>query len=181
LIQRFFFLFLTVWITCITLAQENPPGKILSAADFKGAPDYKEDFLARTYVTVSLRYNPVNCDIPGKVKLSVETTIAVSKKSWMKFNVIRTKEMLQELLSHEQGHYDLNEIFAAELKKHLSDSCFDKLLYKSQVDSIFKSLHYKYDKLQLKYDRDTDHMRQKGMQAKWKRDINVMLKKVRGE
>jgi predicted secreted Zn-dependent protease len=153
----------------------------LSSADFKGAPDYREDFLARTYVTVSLRYNPVSCDIPGKVKLSVETIISISDKSWMKLNMIRTKEMLNELLSHEQGHYDLNEIFAAELKNILTDSCFDKLQYKSQVDSIFKSLHSKYDKLQLKYDLDTDHMRQKNMQAKWKRDISVMLKKSRKE
>jgi predicted secreted Zn-dependent protease len=161
--------------------QSQGQRKILSSADFKGAPDYKEDFLARTYVTVSLQYNPVSCDIPGKVKMAVETTISVSSKSWMKFNMIRTKEMLNELLSHEQGHYDLNEIFAAELKKHLTESCFDKLQYKMQVDSIFKSLHNKYDKLQLEYDRDTDHMRQKGMQAKWKRVINVMLKKERNE
>jgi predicted secreted Zn-dependent protease len=167
-------------MVCHMQAQENTQRKMLTSADFRGAPDYKEDFLARTYVTMSLRYNPESCNIPDKVKLSVETTISVSRKSWMKFNMIRTKETLNDLLSHEQGHYDLNEIFAAELKKRLVDTCFDKLLYKSQVDSIFKALHQKYDMLQLKYDRDTDHMRQKGMQAKWKRDINMMLKKSAG-
>ncbi len=142
MILRLLFFCLVLFITGQVQSQENTQRKILSSADFKGAPDYKEDFLARTYVTVSLQYKTVSCDIPGKVKLEVETPIFFSSKSWMKFNMIPTKELLQELLSHEQGHYDLNEVFAAELKKNLSDKCFDKLEYKSEADSIFRSLHH---------------------------------------
>lgn len=56
--------------------------KKLTPGDFKGVPDESSNYLARTYIKISFAfYNPLNCSIPGKVKLTVETKAVVSEKS----------------------------------------------------------------------------------------------------
>lgn len=153
--------------------------KKLTVQDYKGIINENEDYLARTYTTVSVQYHsPVVCSQKEKVRLMVETSVSVSNKSWMKVYKIRTRETLNELLSHEQGHYDISEVFATDLKNTLSGLCFDKASYKKSADSVFQSKNRYYDGLQRQYDMETDHMRNKDMQLKWKRRIAMMLEKV---
>ena len=156
---------------------ELPVIKKLTIADFKGSPDESVDYLAQTTPSISLRYSsPINCSEAGKVKLRVETGVAISEKSWIKLSKIKNADLLNALLSHEQGHYDMGAIFSLELKKTLSAICFSKAIYKQQVDSVFKSMYARYDLLQRAYDSDTDHMRNKAMQIKWKQRIAAMWK-----
>lgn len=153
--------------------------KKLTVQDYKGVINENEDYLARTYTTVSVQYHsPVVCSQKEKVRVMVETSVSVSNKSWMKVYRIRTKETLNELLSHEQGHYDISEVFATDLKTTLSGLCFDKVSYKKSADSVFQSKNRYYDGLQRQYDTETDHMRNKDMQLKWKRRIALMIENV---
>lgn len=96
----------------------------------------------------------------------------------MKTGKAKRWEQLEELLSHEQGHYDIAEIFAIHLKKTVSNDCFNKENYKARIDSVFRSMNRYYDSLQLRYDAETDHMRNKEIQVKWKGSIAEMMKKV---
>lgn len=155
--------------------------KRLTINDYKGVSNESEDYLARTYTIVLFKYfSPVNCREKGKIKCKVETRVSISDKSYMKLYKIRTKETLHELLSHEQGHYDISEVFAIDLKNTLSFTCFDKETYKKKADSLFQSMNRHYDSLQRTYDAETDHMRNKEMQLKWKRRIAMMLQKLMG-
>lgn len=157
----------------------KPQRKILTTSDFKGTPDENVDYLANTKPIISLEYQGIsNCVETGKVKLKVDTKIRVSERSWMKLSEIRSQQVLAALLSHEQGHYDLQEVLAIDLKKTLSNSCFDRNTYKQQADSIFKSMYARYDTLQRKYDTETDNMRNKTMQAAWKQKIAAMLREI---
>lgn len=159
---------------------ELPLMKKLTTTDFKGQPDELVDYLAQTTPVISLRYSgSTNCAENGKIKLKVETGVSVSERSWLKLSKIKTPELLNALLSHEQGHYDMGAIFSIELKKTLSGICFDKAGYKQQVDSVFKSMYARYDTLQKEYDTDTDHMRNKNMQLEWKQKIAAMWKDIR--
>ncbi len=161
----------------ICQGNELPVIKKLTIADFKGPPDESVDYLAQTTPSISLRYSsPINCPEAGKVKVRVQTGISISEKSWIKSSKIKTPELLNALLSHEQGHYDMGAIFSLELKKTLSGLCFDKTGYRQQVDSVFKAMYARYDLLQRAYDSDTDHMRNKAMQFKWKQRIAAMWK-----
>lgn len=153
--------------------------KKLTVQDYKGLINENEDYLARTYTTVSVQYHsPVVCSQKEEVRAMVETSVSVSTKSWMKLYKIRTRETLNELLSHEQGHFDISEVFATDLKNTLSGLCFNKGSYKKSADSVFQSKNRYYDGLQRQYDTDTDHMRNKDMQLKWKRRIAMMLEKA---
>lgn len=178
--------YITTLLAIITLftihAQPNnslQQRKKLTVQDYKGLINENEDYLARTYTTVSIQYHsPVVCSQKEKVRVIVETSVSISNKSWMKLYKIRTRETLNELLSHEQGHYDISEVFATDLKSTLSGLCFDKVSYKKSADSVFQFKNRYYDGLQRQYDTETDHMRNKEMQLKWKRRIAMMLEKA---
>ena len=178
----FLILALLLLLSNPVLSQPNfsiPATKKLTTADFKGVPNETVDFLAQTNPVISLTYSkPIGCKENGKVKLKVETGVSVSERSWIKLSKIKTPELLNALLSHEQGHYDMGTIFSIELKKILSDICFDKDDYKQQVDSVFKSMYARYDALQKEYDSDTDHMANKIRQIKWKEKIAAMWKNI---
>jgi hypothetical protein len=164
-------------------AQSNDPGikrRKLMTSDYKGIPDESSGFLARTHVLLSYDYySPVNCAEKNKIRFQFETKASVSDKSWMKLNRIKSQELLNELLSHEQGHYDINEAFASDLKNKLSNICFDKYRYKVQIDSTFRIMNRYYDSLQLTYDSQTENMRNRDMQVKWKQKIEALIKKTR--
>src|ERR1700712_3703596 len=151
----------------------------LTTADFKGKPDESVTYLAQTTPVISLRYSaPMNCAENGKVKIKAETGVSISDKSWIKLSRLKNSDLLDDLLSHEQGHYDMGVIFSIELKKTLSDICLDRNSYKRQADSIFKSMYSRYDTLQRKYDSETDHMRNTKMQLQWKQKIAAMWKNL---
>lgn len=172
---------LAIFTSFIIQAQTNnsPQQKKLTVQDYKGLINENEDYLARTYTIVSFQYHsPVICSQKEKIKVKVETNVSVSNKSWMKLYKIRTRETLNELLSHEQGHYDISEVFATDLKKTLSGLCFDRVSYRKSADSVFQSKNRYYDGLQRQYDIETDNMRNKEMQLKWKRHIAMMLEKA---
>ncbi len=158
---------------------ELPPKKMLTVSDFKGIPDESDNFLARTFTVTSLQYSsPSRCAESGKVRVKVETKLTLSHKSWMKLDRIRSRELLNELLSHEQGHYDIGQTFAIDLKNTIANTCFDKSNYKFQADSLFRSMNKYYDSLQRKYDTQTEYMRNRRMQARWKVQIASMLNNI---
>lgn len=171
-------LFLVTTLTSQT-ADPIPKKRKLVASDYKGIPDESSGFLARTYVLLSFDYSaPQNCPEKNSLKFQFETRVSVSNKSWMKLNRIKSQDLLSELLSHEQGHYDINEAFSIDLKHKFSSTCFDKYRYKAQIDSAFKRMNNYYDSLQLTYDAQTENMRNREMQAKWKQKIEGLLKNV---
>ncbi len=152
--------------------------KKLTVKDFPGKPDEKSPYLASTNPVLSYEYGFLaNCPEKGKIKLAVNTGVYVGKSSWMKLNMIRNQDVINELLSHEQGHYDIWEIFAIDLKGSLTSRCFNRMSYKQEVDSIYRSLNKKYDSLQKRYDRETQNMFNKDMQATWKKKIAALGRK----
>lgn len=157
---------------------EFTPRKMLTASDYKGKVDESVTYLANTHSIVSLAYTPFLPCGNGKVKLKVSTKISVSESSWMKLSLIKSPEFLNDLLSHEQGHYDMEEIFSIDLKHTLLAICFDKYTIKKQVDSIYKSMHTRYESLQRRYDTETEYMMDKEMQHKWKQRIAIMWKNI---
>lgn len=151
------------------------PGKKLTASDFKGIPDPASAYLATTFTHLTYQYRrPVACSDKNKVKFQFETEITMGDKSWMKFDKIKSKLLLQILLDHEQGHYDIAAALADSLQKNLSSACFHRLSYAKQIDSVYKSVSKYYDTLQVRYDAETAHGLNKEVQAKWKTRIAAL-------
>jgi hypothetical protein len=154
--------------------------KKLAVSDYKGVPDENSNFLARTNPVLSYQYStPVSCGEKGKIRFTFNTTVSLGSKSWMKVSMIRKPEVLNELLSHEQGHFDISQIFSIDLEKKLSSLCFDKTRFKTEIDSVFRLMNTYYDSLQKKYDADTGYMMNRESQTKWKQRISAMYRKVK--
>ncbi|MEO6915927.1 MAG: DUF922 domain-containing protein [Chitinophagaceae bacterium] len=151
--------------------------KKLVVTDFKGETDERSFFLARTYTVISLSYSePSPCGADRtKVRLTVQTGNRLSDKSWIKADRVKSKSILAELLSHEQGHYDIGETFALDLQNKLTQTCFSKVRYKAEADSIFRAMNKRYDVLQQQYDAETNNMQNTAEQARWKKKIQAML------
>lgn len=172
-------LLICICFPCFVFSQQalNPQHKKLTLADFKGPVDERSPFFARTYTIISMRYSePFACAADKtKVQILVETGNRVSEKSWLNLNRAKNKSFIADLLSHEQGHVDIGEAFALELKTKVASTCFDPLRYKIQADSILRSMNKRYDALQMQYDMETANMMNRDMQARWKKKIAAMI------
>ena len=158
-------------------AQDKPPAtrRQLTAADFKGVPDPHSGYLATTFTHLTYQYRrQTPCTDKDKTRFQFETSIAVGNKSWMRFDRIKSKQLLQELLDHEQGHYDIAAALADKLQKKLSSLCFDRNNFARQIDSAYKSTSSYYDTLQTRYDVETNHGLDREIQAKWKTRIAAL-------
>lgn len=102
----------------------------------------------------------------------------MGEKSWMKFDKIKSRQLLQELLDHEQGHYDIAEVFSLQLEKSLNNSCFDRNRYKFQIDSMYQSISKYYNTLQYQYDAETNYGQNRDVQSTWKSKIEAMVKSM---
>ena len=163
-----------LWLHVQTDGQINRTRK-LTLADFKGAPDPGSAYLATTFTHLTYEYgNALPCTEKNKVRFEFQTAMRIGEKSWMKFDKIKNKQLLQELLSHEQGHYDIALVFAGHLQKNLTAACFDRNNYKPQIDSLYRTVSKIYDALQVRYDTETNHGQNRETQSAWKQKIEAL-------
>jgi predicted secreted Zn-dependent protease len=78
-------------------------------------------------------------------------------------------------LSHEQGHFDIAEIFARKLNKHMSEYIFNKDSFKEDLKNIYLNVTVEKEQMQNDYDRETDHSIIKSKQEEWLKKIDTML------
>ena len=79
------------------------------------------------------------------------------------------------ILSHEQGHFDIAEIFARKLHKSLSEYNFNKKTFQQDLKAIYENLMQEKEAMQEQYDRETNHSINKSAQAAWLSKINDLL------
>jgi hypothetical protein len=92
--------------------------------------------------------------------------------------VLRTAEKTDDLLAHEQGHYELMILsaraMAAELEKLAADSPDDLRSKKADIQAAHGS---RADAVDKKYDTQTDHSRNTAQQRRWRKLIDEALAK----
>lgn len=95
-------------------------------------------------------------------------TIFYPNKAWKKYPTV-------ELLNHEQGHFDLAEIYSRKIRKaicslHVQDYLeFDKYL------EIYNVRYSEYKNASFRYDQETNYGRDNGGQTQWNGNILLQL------
>lgn len=87
-------------------------------------------------------------------------SIFYNQKSWVSDSSSR------ELLEHEQGHFDITEIFARKIRSFFVNTPFEKLsevVIKKKINLVLEQLK----KEQYIYDQETNHSINKVRQIKW--------------
>ncbi len=147
--------------------------KKLSWADFKGKIDTSLKYYAMTYWSVSYNYDkPIFDNDNSLVKIKV--SYKLNENSWYRPNRIS-----DTLLNHEQGHFNMAYLLALDLKKTYNNNSYTKDNYNKKIDSIYNALEAKYLKLELLYDKETNHMYNQQEQKKWDKFFENEAKRLK--
>ncbi|MDP4209568.1 MAG: DUF922 domain-containing protein [Bacteroidota bacterium] len=142
--------------------------KRLTWSDFRGkvSPlDSATDNVAIASTDISILYENTGKRLTFKV-----VSYFRKNKSW-------TRDTISEiLLKHEQGHFDISELYARKLRKFLQN--FNPKQSVQVLESGINLLTLEADVFQGKYDEETEHGKLKTKQAEWNNLINEELEQL---
>ena len=177
--HRRYFLFLLCFISFAKgtrcNAQDTDVDKViennkLSWSDFSGQVDENSKYWATTNWRVIYKYKtlPFHRDT---VAIDLSVTPVLKATSW----VLPDKKSA-ELLAHEQGHFDFGLLLAAEFKKAIKSTVLLRSDYNQKIGFVFNSILSSVKQLEVQYDEETNHMKNKKEQLRWNAKISEMLR-----
>ncbi len=137
--------------------------KRLTWADYKANPDPESDAAASTTTYLSIEYNISSNKFSYNIK-----SLFSKDRSW-------GRHRSKYILGHEQGHFDIAEIFARKLHKEMSEYKFNKRTYQKDLKKIYEKVTKEKEETQNKYDEETRHSINRRLQAEWLTKIEEML------
>ncbi|MCR8557731.1 DUF922 domain-containing Zn-dependent protease [Mucilaginibacter sp. BJC16-A38] len=137
----------------------------LTAYDFQGVPHPEQGKIAYTNCSIYFHYEAHRERTYYRLNFDIRLTMN-NYKSWMDKQHVSTNEMLAEVLKHEQGHYAIAFMEQQELLRTVGKTVF-YADYQYVAQSIFDRIDAKYRQLNLDYDADTNHMRNRVQQQSW--------------
>jgi Bacterial protein of unknown function (DUF922) len=143
-------------------------GRKLKWQDYLATPDSRSDAAASTSTQIGFEYH-IRDNNP-----TYSITCKFSKvKSWGRYKN-------DYILSHEQGHFDIAEIFTRKFVKLLREYSFDKNTYRNDLRKIYADVIKEKERFQQQYDSETDFSRINEKQAEWLKKIEKMLEEYKG-
>lgn len=99
----------------------------------------------------------------GLITLNTKATFN-KKKSWVKENA-----KITSVLGHEQGHFNITELYARKFRKAVLKTKFKKdgEKAKNQLLKIYDIIDREWDAYQDLYDKETDLSREESKQKEW--------------
>ena len=142
---------------------EWSPAKRLTWDDYQAPPSSTSDAAAITSTALGIEYHLKNNSLAYIITCRFSKT-----NSW-------GRHKTDYILLHEQGHFDITELFARKLAKELKEYRFNSRNYQEDVGKIYKRVMEEKEEYQNKYDKETDFSRNKGQQAEWLQKIKDEL------
>jgi hypothetical protein len=135
--------------------------------DFQGKPESNTRFGAITNAVV--RYSLTANDDSFQARV-----ICFFKKSssWSKY------KQDEALLSHEQGHFDIAELFARKLRKAISQYSFNYSTVGSDIEKLFVNVKKERARMDSLYDKETNLSMNIEQQRLWSKKIRAALKQL---
>jgi hypothetical protein len=98
----------------------------------------------------------------------------IKSKSWSKFKESDT------LLMHEQGHFDIAELFARKLRKAFTEYKFNTQTVGNDINKLFILNKEERTAMDALYDKETNHSQNRQQQLLWnikiKAELNTLKK-----
>lgn len=140
----------------------------LSWDDFQGPVNAASDeAAAATHCGIGFRTNTLS----GKPEVIVYNTFYV-KKSW-----VRPDARMSSILEHEQGHFDLCELYTRKMEKAMQRVNLGAKNFKETLLRIYDEISNEYENRQQAYERETSHGTNFPRQKKWTNTISRELRK----
>ncbi len=145
--------------------------RLLQWSDFTGIPDYSSPYFAYTVWKTNYKYTAVRFSGETALINGFEMTLILdSTKSWSKKD-----KKSDDLLLHEQGHFDIGLLYMKDVLKEISRTQFTRANYQSEIRNLTARVHKKYNEMTLNYDSDTNHSKNKQQQNNWTKYFNDNL------
>ena len=142
----------------------------LSWDDFRGtSKDAAEESAAATHCGIGFR---LNTNKQGdKTEIIVYNTF-YANKSWVK-----PDGKISSVLDHEQGHFDLCEIYTRKLRDRMNNVYTQVPDIMKTLMSVYSEISNEYESRQQAYEQETTHGTNISEQRKWK---DMMAKELSG-
>ena len=157
------------------LAQEEEailwnPEQRLTWANFKAEPPKNSEIAATTASGLSYQFSTTEKN--GKYELDyIVSTYFYPDRSWYQANICD-----EVILSHEQLHFDISELYARKMRKIMDNTTFTKNV-KAEVKAIYREINKELAEFQQVYDRETNYSRNIEQQLSWNEKIKEALTK----
>jgi hypothetical protein len=132
--------------------------------DFKGTPDTQSPNAALTSSSITIDFGYDETGFEYSIKCNFD-----KKRSWVK---IRN----DEILLHEQGHFDIAELYARKLNKVMKDYHYNVKTASEDVNKIYENMMKEHQETQNTYDLETNYSRDRVKQEEWHKKIAADLK-----
>ena len=142
---------------------EWSPVKRLTWDDYLAIPSSSTDAAAITSTALGVEYHLKHNALTYTITCRFSKT-----NSW-------GRHKTDYILQHEQGHFDITELFARKLAKELKAYKFNSGKVQEDVSRIYKKVMDEKEEYQNKYDKDTDFSRNKDKQVEWLEKIKDEL------
>lgn len=136
----------------------------LTYSDFKGKVPGNTPWAALTSSYIYFTYGTTNGRLTSyKVYASFRKS-----ESWMKIKN-------EEVLAHEQLHFDISEAFTRKLYAQVQELKNKSGDIPKQASDLFNRMNSECDQTQQLYDEETDHGVNEEEQLKWKKKVEELL------
>ena len=144
------------------------PDRKLQWEDFKGRPFKTAWAAAVTASGITYEFSSIETD--GKLQLDIEiSTHFYPEESWYQPALVNGV-----ILSHEQLHFDISELFARKMRKIVAETNFTSNV-KAEIKKIYRDILKELSAFQKKYDFETNFSRNIEKQLEWNRKISEAL------
>lgn len=121
----------------------------LSFDDFIGEPEISS---AAAASAINIEYEIISQSIwTGKIKIKIKANFN-KEKSWAKPEF---KNL--QLLAHEQGHFDIAQIFAIYMQRKVDNEIKTSQDFHKKFQIVYDLIYNEYFEFQNKYEIDTNH------------------------
>ena len=144
------------------------PTKKLAWSDFKGKPSNISSAAAITASGITYSFSAQGTKDRMELDFKVDTHF-YPEKSWYKPKLANTI-----ILSHEQLHFDISEVYARKLRQILAKTKFTSNA-KSEVKEIYRNILRELNDYQNQYDSETNFSRDTVQQLIWNKKIKKAL------
>ncbi|WP_185247130.1 hypothetical protein [Chryseobacterium bernardetii] len=147
---------------------EWSPNTKLNKNDFRGKiPD---NTINHAGTASNIGYEVVSTSIwTGRIKMRTYAIFSKSE-SWLNEDFYT-----EDLLNHEQKHFDITQIFACKLQRSINKEIRIPQDYYSKFSTLNTAIGDEYLKFQEKYDAETDHGTKLDVQKNYDKMIGLLL------
>lgn len=138
--------------------------------DFKGKPK-DSGFMAESNCVYTFRAEPIVKKFTVYLHISLYACFE-KNSSW-----VVPDQKKEQLLSHEQLHFDICELNKRKIQSRMSDAILDPMNFDKQLQIIFKEGWDEYQKEQTQYDDETEHGIIPEKQKAWENSVKARLEK----